>query len=513
MEPILRLDRINKYFPGVHANDDISLSVYPGEIHALIGENGSGKSTLMKIVYGLEQPDSGQIFVKGKPVRINTPKEAIALGIGMVHQDFMLVPSFTAAENIVLGLEPSEGLRLRTTTVNEKVRQLCEQFKMNIDPQAKTGSLPVGVQQRIEILKTLYRGVELLILDEPTAMLTPQEVEDLFRTMRTFAAEGRTLIFITHKLEEVMRIADRITVLRQGRVVGECKKEETTKEEIARMMVGRDVLLQVEKKPAVSGKIVLELQNVSLRRGGKMALSNINLNVASGEIVGVAGVHGNGQTELADVISGLARWDTGRIVINGEELAQGDPLRIREQGIAHIPENRDTQGLCLRFTISENAILGGNSRFSRRGFLVRRRIEAFAEDLVKSYQVKVPGLSAEAGTLSGGNKQKLIVAREVASDPDLLLACQPTRGVDVGAIEFIHERLVELRDQGMAILLISTELDEILALSDRIVVMFDGRIMGEVNRADATEERLGLMMAGAIEGEGQHEEAERFQVH
>ena len=274
MEPILRLDRINKYFPGVHANDDISLSVYPGEIHALIGENGSGKSTLMKIVYGLEQPDSGQIFVKGKPVRINTPKEAIALGIGMVHQDFMLVPSFTAAENIVLGLEPSEGLRLRTTTVNEKVRQLCEQFKMNIDPQAKTGSLPVGVQQRIEILKTLYRGVELLILDEPTAMLTPQEVEDLFRTMRTFAAEGRTLIFITHKLEEVMRIADRITVLRQGRVVGECKKEETTKEEkIARMMVGRDVFSRWRKSGCFR-KDCLERRMFQPAAWSRMALSN-----------------------------------------------------------------------------------------------------------------------------------------------------------------------------------------------------------------------------------------------
>ena len=496
MKPILRLAKINKYYPGVHANKDIDLSIYPGEIHALIGENGAGKSTLMKILYGLEQPDSGQIYVKDQEVRINGPKEAIALGIGMVHQDFMLIPSFTVGENIVLGLEPSEGLQLRARTINGKVRQLSEQFKMHVDPEAITGNLPVGVQQRIEILKTLYRGVEILILDEPTAMLTPQEAQDLFKTIRHFANEGKTVIFITHKLDEVMAIADRLTVLRAGQVVGECRTNETTPEGIARMMVGREVLLRVNKKQASPGRVVLDLNDVSLKRSGKVVLKDINLQVSSGEIVGIAGVQGNGQTELAEVISGLTKWNKGNIYINGKKLVNGEPLRIREQGIASIPENRDTQGLCLRFTINENSILGYNSHFTRRGFLLRKRIEAFATNLVEEFQVKVPDLTAEAGTLSGGNKQKLIVAREVASKPDLLLASQPTRGIDVGAIEFIHEHLVKLRDQGMAILLISTELEEVLSLSDRILVMYGGEIVGEVDPKDVTEEQLGLLMAG-----------------
>lgn len=502
MEPILRLDKINKRYPGVHANKDVSLAIYPGEIHALVGENGAGKSTLMKGLYGLEQPDSGTISLNGREVRIRTPREAIALGIGMVHQDFMLVPSFTVGENIVLGLEPVEGLRLRQQTINQQVRELSERFKLQVEPEARTGELPVGVQQRVEILKTLYRGVKLLILDEPTAVLTPQETADLFETMRRFTAEGKTIIFITHKLEEVMAVSHRVTVMRAGEVVGERLAGETSKEEIARLMVGRDVLLNVNKEPARPGKAVLEVKGVSVTRRGKRVLKDVSLAVAAGEILGIAGVQGNGQTELTQVVSGLLPWEQGEILINGVKLAQGNPLKVRQQGVAHIPENRDTQGLCLRFAVHENAILGQQTRFTRLGFIMKKRVEAHAIDLVNEFNVKVPDLAVNAQTLSGGNKQKLIVAREVAAQPELLVASQPTRGIDVGAIEFIHQRLVQLRDQGLAILLVSTELEEILGLSDRVLVMYEGEIVGEVDPRTTTEEQLGLLMAGVRRGEG-----------
>lgn len=503
MQPLLHLANISKRYPGVQANDKVDLTVYPGEIYALVGENGAGKSTLMKILYGLERADSGRITWRGCDVRITNPHEAIKLGIGMVHQDFMLVPSFTVAQNVVLGQEPTEGLLLYNRSINQRVRELSDEFRLKVPPQARTGDLPVGVQQRVEILKTLYRGVQLLILDEPTAVLTPQETAELFETMRRFASQNRTIIFITHKLEELMAVSDRITVMRAGRVVGERNTENTSKADIARMMVGRDVLFSVNKHPAAPGSPVLTVKGLTCTSGGRTVLNDINLSVSAGEIVGIAGVQGNGQTELVQVLAGLRRCQSGEVRVAGQPLAAGEPDAVRRQRVAHIPENRDTMGLCLSFSVAENAVLTQTAKFTRNGFLVNKEIESFAAGLTREYDIRTPGLDAAAGTLSGGNKQKLIVAREVSTRPILLLANQPTRGVDVGATEFIHNRLVKLRDDGLGILLVSTDLEEILNLSDRIIVMYEGRVMGEVRPESTSEEQLGLLMAGAGEGRGQ----------
>jgi ABC-type uncharacterized transport system ATPase subunit len=511
MEPLLRLSNISKRYPGVQANDEANLVVYPGEIHALVGENGAGKSTLMKILYGLEQPDSGSIQWNGQEVHISNPREAIKLGIGMVHQEFMLVPSFTVAQNIVLGQEPTEGLLLHNDSIVDHVRDLSQQFRLEVDPQARTGDLPVGVQQRVEILKTLYRGVQLLILDEPTAVLTPQETAELFETMRRFAEQNRTIIFITHKLEEVMSISDRITVMRSGRVIGQRNTKEVTKEDVARMMVGRDVLFSVNKRPATPAENVLEIKGLSCKSAGRTVLNDVSLSVAAGEIVGIAGVQGNGQTELVEVLSGLRSFDAGTVLISKQPLVAGDPESIRRQRIAHIPENRETTGLCLSFSVADNAILTNTSKFTRNGFLINRDINEFAQKMVDEYDIKIPALDTSVDTLSGGNKQKLIVAREVATDPVLLLANQPTRGVDIGAIEFIHKRLVELRDKGLAVLLVSTDLEEILNLSDRVIVMYEGEIMGELDPESTSEEQLGLLMAG-IKATGGNEYASDAQV-
>ncbi|MFO7173157.1 MAG: ABC transporter ATP-binding protein [Bacillota bacterium] len=508
MGNILEMRGITKRFGPVVANDGIDLEVREGEIHALLGENGAGKTTLMNILYGLYQPDAGEIRYKGQPVTITDPNRAIALGIGMVHQHFMLIPPFTVAENIVLGHEPGSRTRLDRAGAVEKVRALSQEFGLKVDPTARVENISVGMQQRVEILKALYRGAELLILDEPTAVLTPQEVQELIGIMRRLVQQGRTIIFITHKLKEVLRIADRVTVIRQGRNVATLDisgrgapgpVSPPTEAELAALMVGRAVSLQVEKGPAKPGEPVLEVEGLEcLGPRGLPALKGVSLTLRAGEILGIAGVDGNGQTELVECLTGLRRPTAGRIRLRGQDITRL-PVRKRfELGLAHIPEDRQKRGLVLDFTVAENAILGRHYRspYCRLGAMAWQQVTAHAQRLIRDFDIRPPLPGTRAGALSGGNQQKLIVAREIDKEPVVLIAAQPTRGVDVGAIEAIHRRLVAERDRGRAVLLVSLELDEILALSDRIAVMYEGRIVAEMPAEEATEETLGLLMAG-----------------
>ena len=498
--PALEVRNITKRFPGVLANDHISFTLMPGEIHALLGENGAGKSTLMNIIYGLYEQDEGEILVHGKSTEINNPNDAIALGIGMVHQHFMLVPTLTVTENIILGNEVTSGLTLDRRGAAKRIRELSEQYGLAIDTDAYVRDISVGHQQRVEIVKALYRGADILILDEPTAVLTPQEADDLFAVIRTLVEQGKSIIFITHKLREVLELAHRISVLRHGKLVGSTTPEEATESSIASMMVGRDVVLVVEKEPAKPGKAILELNNLFVREDRDlMAVNGVSLEVRAGEILGIAGVQGNGQTELVEAIVGLRRVEEGSVRIAGQNATNASPRKITEIGVGHIPEDRQADGLVTSYTIADNLVLNTyyQSPFARGLLRNEAAIQEQAEQLVKKFDVRTPSIVTSAGSLSGGNQQKVIVAREFTRPVKLIIAAQPTRGVDVGSIEFIHSQLVELRDQGAAVLLVSAELDEILALSDRIAVMYHGKIVATSQRDEITRNELGLLMAGA----------------
>jgi simple sugar transport system ATP-binding protein len=499
----LELRGITKRFPGVIANEAVDLTVEPGEIHALLGENGAGKTTLMNVLYGLYKQDEGEIFIDGAPVTFQDPGDAIKAGIGMVHQHFMLVPVFTVTENVMLGVESTRGpLKvLDKATARARILEISERHNLHVDPDALVEDLPVGVRQRVEIIKTLYRRSDLLVLDEPSAVLTPQETEELFEIMRSLQAGGTSIIFITHKLNEVLEISDRITVLRRGQVVGTTVPTEATQQSLAQMMVGRPVELEVEKGPASPAGPVLEVAGLSvLDDRGHQAVRDLDLVVRAGEIVAVAGVQGNGQTELVEAITGLRRTAAGSIRIAGQEI-RPEPRRIFEAGVAHVPEDRLEEGLVPAFTIAENMVLNTYylKPFADGVRLHRDAILATATDLVEQFDVRTPSIFNQAANLSGGNQQKVIVAREFSRPIKLLVAAQPTRGLDVGSIEYIHRRIVQKRDEGAAVLIVSTELDEVLALGDRIAVMYHGRIVAILDPAEATPERLGLYMGGALE--------------
>ena len=501
---MLELRDITKRFGDVLANDRVSLAVVPGTIHAIVGENGAGKSTAMRIAYGFYAADSGEVVVDGVRRSFQSPHDAIALGIGMVHQHFMLVETMTVAENIVLGVEPGSALALDLRTAGARVRDLSGSFGLQIDPEARVETLSVGQQQRVELLKALYREARLLILDEPTAVLSPQAVADLFRILRGMREQGKTIVIVTHKLSEVLEISDEVTVMRDGRVVGHRRTAETSAAELARLMVGRDVLLRVVKPAAQPGAPVLRVRDLSLKGAdGRRRLDGVSFEVRAGEIVGVAGVEGNGQTELIDALAGLVdrRSVTGAIDLGGEEVTALPARGRNERGIAHVPEDRQRRGLLLDFDLAENAILGVDERppiavGPGRSWLDREAIRRRAKKIVEAFDVRPPDLALPARSLSGGNQQKLILGRELELPPRLLLVAQPTRGVDIGGIEFIHRRLVELRDSGCAILLVSSELEEVTALSDRLLVMRQGRIVGEVDPARASTEEIGLLMTG-----------------
>jgi simple sugar transport system ATP-binding protein len=499
---MLELRNITKRFGNVLANDRVSIVVRAGSIHAIVGENGAGKSTAMRIAYGFYRADSGEIFVDGKPQSIHTPHDAIELGIGMVHQHFMLVDTMTVAENIVLGAEPGNATALDLKRAAKRIRSLSEEFHLAIDPDALIETLSVGQQQRVELLKALYREARILILDEPTAVLTPQEVEEFFQILRRMREQGKAVIIITHKLDEVLAISDDVTVMRDGRVVGQRKTADTNAAELARLMVGREVLLRVEKKPATPGRTVLSVRDLSM--SGR--LRGISLDVRAGEIVGIAGVEGNGQTELIEALAGLVHGSElrGKVEFEGKDIAALTARARKELGIAHVPEDRHRRGLLLNSSLAENSILGIHYRppaVSSRGgvMLDGPGIRARAQQLIQDFDVRPANADLPARALSGGNQQKLIIGREFGLPPKLLLVSQPTRGVDIGAIEFIHRKLVALRDAGCAVLLVSAELEEVTALADRLLVIYDGRIAGEVDPLRATKEEIGLMMTGGGE--------------
>lgn len=510
MDYVVEMVGIRKEFPGIVANDDITIRLKKGEIHALLGENGAGKSTLMSILFGMYQPDRGMIKVNGREVRISNPNVANRLGIGMVHQHFKLVEPFTVTENIILGSETRKyffGLDIRTAA--KRVEQLSQRYGLNVDPYAKIENISVGMQQRVEILKMLYRDAEVLIFDEPTAVLTPQEINDLQEIMRKLVSEGKSIILITHKLKEIKAVADRCTVIRRGKTIGTVDVAETSREEMAEMMVGRSVSFTVDKTEGHPGDVVLEIESLNVKNSKKVnALKSFSLNVHAGEILGIAGVDGNGQTELVEAITGLRPIESGTVVLKGKKL-NGLSIRQRNNsGIAHIPEDRQKRGLVLDYTLEENLILEVYNQppYSKRGLLRSEAISQHADHIIQSFDVRSgTGGSSIVRSMSGGNQQKAIIGREVERDPDLLIAVQPTRGLDVGSIEYIHKRLVEQRDKGKAVLLISLELDEVLNLSDRIAVINNGELVGIVKSSETNERELGLMMAGYRKEEAAHE--------
>ena len=497
--PAIELIGIDKRFGPVHANKDVNLAVAQGSIHGIIGENGAGKSTLMSILFGFYAADKGEIRVKGKPVRIKSSTDAIALGIGMVHQHFMLVDPFTVLENVVLGAEGGKLIGPALERARSELARLAKDYEMDVDPDAVVGELPVGLQQRVEILKALFKGADTLILDEPTGVLTPDEADHLFRILGQLRAEGKTVILITHKLREIMAITDRVTVMRRGEVVATYETKNTSVGELAEAMVGRRVLLRVDKKPATPGEVVLDIRNLTWKdRKGIARVDNVSFQVRKGEIVGIAGVSGNGQSELLDCIAGITKPTSGQIIFEGRDIGiLGDPAHVRAEGLAHVPEDRQDRGLIKTFDASESAILGWHrTEALGHGFrLDRGKVIARAKAEMEEFDVRPPDPLLKSAKFSGGNQQKLIIAREIESNPDLLIVGQPTRGVDIGAIEFIHRRIIALRDEGKAILLVSVELDEIRSLSDRIIVMFAGRVMGELGEK-ADEREVGLLMAG-----------------
>jgi simple sugar transport system ATP-binding protein len=500
MEPVLELCGVTKRFPGVLANDQIDLDLHEGEIHALLGENGAGKTTLMNILYGLYAPDEGEIFVRGERVDIRDPGDAIEAGIGMVHQHFMLIPVFTVTENVMLGEESLQfGDFLDRESAARRINEISEQYHLEVDPDAHVEDIPVGVQQRVEIIKLLYREADILILDEPTAVLTPQEANELFKIMRSLTERGKSIIFITHKLREVLDVADRITVLRGGKVVGTTTPEEADKNKLAEMMVGRAVQLGVDKEPAKPKEVVLQVDSLVVANDrNQVAVDGVSFEVREGEIFGVAGVQGNGQTELVETVTGLREVVNGSIHLLGEEVTDADPREITELGAAHVPEDRQRDGLILAFPVADNLILNTYYKepYTQGVVLQEQAILETANDRIGEFDIRTPSALTPASSLSGGNQQKVIVAREFSRPIKLLVASQPTRGLDVGSIEYIHKRIIEKRDEGTAVLLVSPELDEIMELSDRIAVMYRGKIVAIVPREDATKEKIGLLMAG-----------------
>jgi ABC-type uncharacterized transport system ATPase subunit len=498
----LELRGVTKRFPGVLANDHVDFDVHAGEVHALLGENGAGKSTLMKVLYGMYAPDEGEIWINGRPVAIASPTDAIGLGIGMIHQHFMLVESLTVAENVALGLPSSRGPLTDLERVSKRIEELASVYGLRVDPDAYIWQLAVGQKQRVEILKALYRGAALLILDEPTAVLTPQEVEEFFATLRQMTHDGHAIIFISHKLHEVLAISNRVTVLRDGKRVDSCSIEGCTKASLAQMMVGREVTMKpyrVELEPGDARLVLRNLHAMSDRE--TPALRGVDLAVHSGEILGLAGVSGNGQRELAEVITGLRPLTEGEVFVEGQEVTGLKPGPRTDMGLAYIPEERMKDGMIQNFSVAENMILRDHDKepFSRHGLLFLRVIAEYADRLIKAFQVKTPSRETSAKSLSGGNIQKVVLARELSRQPHVLIAAQPTRGVDIGATEYVHAQLLEQRERGTAILLISEDLDEVMALSDRIAVIYEGQIMGIVAGKDATPEQLGLLMAGVRE--------------
>lgn len=501
MEYVIEMINIRKEFPGIVANDDINIQLKQGEIHALLGENGAGKSTLMNVLFGLYQPEKGEIRVKGKPVKITDPNIANDLGIGMVHQHFMLVEPFTVTQNIILGSEPKTKFGTVNLKAAEKeIKELSDRYGLMVDPAAKIRDTSVGMQQRVEILKTLYRGADVLIFDEPTAVLTPQEITELMEIMRSLVKEGKSIILITHKLKEIMQVCDRCTVIRKGKGIGTVNVKETNVNELASLMVGRDVSFTVDKEAAQPKDKVLEIKDLHVKDSRKVdTVKGLSLDIRAGEIVGIAGVDGNGQTELIEAITGLAKSHSGKILLNNVDITNQNPRKVTEQGLGHIPQDRHKYGLVLEYTVADNIVLQTYYKepYSKYTILNHREIYKKADELIEMYDVRTPSASTPARALSGGNQQKAIIAREVDRSPSLLIAAQPTRGLDVGAIEFIHQKLVEERDKGKAILLISFELDEILDVSDRIAVLFDGKIVADVNPKETNEQELGLLMAGS----------------
>ncbi len=502
MANAVELKGISKYFSSteVQANDNVDFSVREGEIHALVGENGAGKSTLMNILYGLIKPDSGEIYIHGELAHINHPDEAIRMGIGMVHQHFKLVPSFTVAQNIMLGMEPNQLGWLKQRDEIELVKSLSKKFGLPVDPKAKVGELPVGMQQRVEILKTLQRNTKILILDEPTAVLTPQEVRDLMQVVKRLSEEqGHTIIFITHKLVEVVEVADRVTVMRDGHNVGTKDVVDTDIPEMARMMVGREVLFRVKKEPAKPGDLVMETEKITVASdNGYPVVLDLSIKVRSGEILGIAGVSGNGQTELVEAVSGMRPVESGLIKLGGKVLTHSSVEQRRHNGMAHIPEDRVHMGLNLQTDLDENVLLSrqADKEFNKYGFIRKKKVSNFAAQIIKKFDVHGAKPGGSVDTLSGGNMQKIVVGRELSHEPNFIIANQPTRGLDVGSIEFVHKTLIEARDEGAAVLLVSVELDEIMSLSDRVAVIYRGQINGEFDISEVTEDMLGILMAG-----------------
>ena len=503
VEPIVSLRHISMQFPGVLANDDVSLDIRPGEVFALVGENGAGKSTLMNILYGLKEPTSGEIYVKGRRAEKQTPSKAIAMGVGMVHQHFKLVECFTVLDNIIMGVEPTKHGFLQKKEARQRVLALSEKYGLKVDPDALIEDITVGMQQRTEILKMLYRENEILIFDEPTAVLTPQEIDELMEIMRNLASEGKSILFISHKLNEIMAVADRCTVLRKGRYVGTVETKDTSMEQLSAMMVGRNVNFHVEKKPCAPGDVVLDVEHMTVasKIHKNNAVRDVSLRVRRGEIVCLAGIDGNGQTEFVYGLTGLEPLVSGRISLCGKDITHASIRKRNTMGMSHIPEDRHKHGLVLDYSLEDNLVLQRyfEPEFTdKAGFLRRDNIRKYAEKLIDQYDVRSgQGPVTVARSMSGGNQQKAIVAREIDRDPELLVAVQPTRGLDVGAIEYIHKQLVAERDKGKAVLLVSLELDEVMDVPDRILVMYEGEIVGELDPKKTTQEELGLYMAGA----------------
>jgi simple sugar transport system ATP-binding protein len=500
MAPVLELRGITKRFPGVLANDNIDFILEQGEIHAMLGENGAGKTTLMNILYGLYRPDDGEIYIQGEKKEIFTPNDSINAGVGMVHQHFMLIPVFTVTENVMLGVEPTRaGVFLDREETANRILEISDNYKLEVDPNAYIRDLPVGVQQRVEIIKLLYREANILILDEPTSVLTPQESDELFKIMRSLTEQGKSIIFITHKLREVLDAADRITVIRQGKVIGTTTPKKADQNKLAAMMVGREVDLAVKKPPANIREKILSVENLMVCDDRNQVIVNdVSFDVHSGEILGIAGVQGNGQTELVEALTGLRQPVEGQITLLEEDITRANPRRITELGTAHIPEDRQRDGLVLAYPVADNLVLNTYyiEPFSKGAVLQPDAILASASEVIENFDIRTPSPLTQVGSLSGGNQQKVIVGREFSRPIKLLVAAQPTRGLDVGSIEYIHNRLIEKRDSGVAILLVSTELDEIMQLSDRIAVMYRGQIVGILPSEDATKEKIGLLMAG-----------------
>ncbi|WP_086349322.1 ABC transporter ATP-binding protein [Candidatus Enterococcus clewellii] len=505
METVLELKHISKAFGSFMANEDINFQLKKGEIHALLGENGAGKSTLMNIVFGLYQPTEGEIFVHGKPEVMDSPNKAIDLGIGMVHQHFKLVEPFSVTENIIIGTEPKKGIKIDIAKARKDVVALSEKYGLEIDPDAKIEDINVGMQQRVEIIKTLYRGAEILIFDEPTAVLTPQEITEFLAILKKLVAEGKSIILITHKLKEIMAAADSCTIIRRGKVIDTVTVADTTTDALAEMMVGKTVHFSTDKVPASPKEVLLEVKDLVVKNShGKNSIDHLSFSIRAGEILGIAGVDGNGQTELIEAITGMKKVDSGEILLEGQSITNHSPREITQSGISHIPEDRHKYGLVLDFSVSENSILQTyyKPEITPKGLIDREVVKQLTEGFIEEFDIRVPSAETTARSLSGGNQQKLIIAREMNMGPQVMVAVQPTRGLDVGAIEFVHKQLIALRDQNVAVLLVSFELEEILNVSDRILVLFDGQVIGETTPETTTDRELGLMMAGKYQEEG-----------